>query len=127
VRALALLLIIAACGKGDGTGGGSANTPRDALLAAWKAGGLAPSPFTAVSNSPVGKDCAAGTVNNVDVLVCNFPSAADATAAVDAGLKWVGDTTGISQPKGTVLIVAADRKKADPTGTTLNKLTKLAP
>jgi hypothetical protein len=125
VRALALLLVVAACGKGDGTGPGS--TPRDAVLAAWKAGGLAPTPFTAVSNSPVGKDCAAGTVNNVDVMVCNFPSAAEAMAAVDAGLKWVGDTTGISQPKGTVLIVAADRKKADPKGTTLNKLTKLSP
>ena len=127
MRALAIVLIVAACGKGDGTGGGSASTPRDAVLAAWKAGGLAPSPFAAVATSPVGKDCAAGTVNNVDVLVCNFATADEATAAVDAGLKWVGDTTGISQPKGTVLIVAADRKKADPSGTTLNKLTKLAP
>ena len=122
---IAILLLVAACGKGDGTTAGS--TPRDGVIDAWKKAGLAPSPFAAAASSPVGNDCATGTVNNVDVLVCNFASPAEATAAVDAGLKWVGDTTGISVPKGSVLIVAADRKKADPTGATINMLTKLAP
>jgi len=128
VRALAILFVVAACGKG-GDGGGSAAgaTPRDGVLDAWKKAGLAPSAFTAAQNSPVGKDCAQGSVNNIDVLVCNFASEAEATAAVDAGLKWVGDTTGISTPKGTVLVVAADRKKADPSGTTINKLMKTSP
>ncbi|MEO8846688.1 MAG: hypothetical protein ABI591_27320 [Kofleriaceae bacterium] len=125
MRALAILVVVAACGKGDGTGTGS--TPRDSVLAAWKTAGLAPSAFTAVQNSPVGKDCAQGTVNNIDVLVCNFASEAEATAAVDAGLKWVGDTTGISTPKGKVLVVAADRKKSDPSGATINKLMKTSP
>ncbi len=115
-----LVATLGACGKG---GGGS----RDALLAAWKSGGLAPSPFTAAKDSPVGKDCQTGTVNNVDVIVCSYATADEAKAAQDAGLKWVGDTTGLAQAKGTLLIVAADRKKADPNGTTLNKLIKLAP
>ncbi|HEY0254838.1 MAG TPA: hypothetical protein VGC41_25105 [Kofleriaceae bacterium] len=124
------MLALAACGKGDGkpgAGSAAAATPRDALLASWKTAGLAPSPFAAAKDSPVGHDCEAGTVNSVDVLVCNFASEADAKAAVDAGLKWVGDTTGISQPKGTLLIAAADRKKADPSGATINKLVKTAP
>ena len=127
MRILAILVVVAACGKGDGTGTGSGSTPRDGMLDAWKKAGLAPSAFAAAQNSPVGKDCAQGTVNNIDVLVCNFASEAEATAAVDAGLKWVGDTTGISTPKGTLLVVAADRKKADPKGATINKLMKTSP
>jgi hypothetical protein len=128
LRTLAIsILVVAACGKGDGTGTGSGSTPRDGVLDAWKKAGLAPSAFSPAQNSPVGKDCAQGTVNNVDVLVCNFASDAEATAAVDAGLKWVGDTTGISTPKGKLLVVAADRKKSDPSGATINKLMKLAP
>ncbi len=122
-RAL-ILLALAACGKGDGTTGGSA---RDALLAAWKTAGLAPTGFAAAKDSPVGKDCQLGSINSVDVLVCAYPTADEAKAAQDAGLKWVGDTTGIAQARGTLVIAAADRKKADPTGTTINKLIKTAP
>jgi hypothetical protein len=121
--ALVALLVVAAVGA-CGSGG---NASRDALIAAWKAGGLAPSAFTAVKDSPVGSDCQAGTVNNVDVMVCSYPTADAAKAAQDLGLKWVGDTTGIATPKGPLLIVAADRKKADPKGDTINKLVKLAP
>jgi len=118
--AIVLAVLAAACGSGG-------NASRDALIAAWKTGGLAPSAFTAVKDSPVGNDCQAGTVNNVDVMVCSYPSADAAKAAQDLGLKWVGDTTGIATPKGSLLIVAADRKKADPKGTTINQLVKLAP
>lgn len=125
MKCLLLCLALVACGKGDGTGGGSvAGGPREELLAAWKSAGLAPSGFAAAKDSPVGKDCQLGTVNSIEVLVCSFASADEAKAAQDAGLEWVGDTTGISSPKGTLLIVAADRKKADPTGATINKLMK---
>ena len=117
--ALVGLLVVAACGGSNGSS--------DAVIAAWKAGGLAPSAFTAVKDSPVGKDCKAGTVNNVDVMVCTYPTADAAKAAQDLGLQWVGDTTGIATPKGPLLILAADRKKADPKGDTINKLVKLAP
>lgn len=120
-RAL-ILVLIAACGKGAGGSGA-----RDELLAAWKKAGLAPSAFTAAKDSPIGKDCSAGTVNSVDVVVCAFATPDEAKAAQDAGLQWVGDTTGISQAKGSLLIAAADRKKADPKGETINKLVKLAP
>ena len=120
MKKLALILVLAACGSGG-------NASRDALIAAWKTGGLAPSAFTAVKDSPVGKDCQAGTVNSVDVMVCSYATADEAKTAQDLGLKWVGDTTGISRAKGSLLIVAADRKKSDPKGDTINKLVKLAP
>ncbi len=128
MKRVLLICALAACGKGGKAGdkgdGSAAGGPREDLLAAWKSAGLAPAGFAAAKDSPVGKDCQLGTVNSVEVLVCSFTSADEAKAAQDTGLKWVGDTTGISTPKGTLLIVAADRKKADPTGSTINKLMK---
>jgi len=53
--------------------------------------------------------------------------AAEAKAAEDAGLTWVGDTTGASQAAGKVLVVVADRRKGDPSGRTINQMMKLAP
>jgi hypothetical protein len=74
-----------------------------------------------------GTDCQSGTVGGVDVLLCVYPTPAEAKAAEDAGLGWVGAATGFSQAKGTVLIATADRRKTDPSGRTINQLSKLAP
>ena len=116
-----IALACAACGKG----GGAASGGKDAVIAAWKQGGLEPSAFTP-AQSPVGKDCASGTVNKVDVLICTFASPEEAKQAADAGLQWVGDTTGASRAKGALVIAASDRRKADPSGRTINQLFKLA-
>jgi hypothetical protein len=122
VIALAVALF-AGCGKEGGK-----NTPqassRDAVLESWRKGGLAPSAFTA-AKVDFAKDCQSGTVNGVDVLLCEFPSDAEARTAEDQGLAWVGETTGIARAAGKILIAAADRRKADPSGRTLNQLTKL--
>jgi hypothetical protein len=115
---LLIALLVAACHKTKGP------SSRDGVIAAWKKGGLDPSAFT-TAPSDVGKDCASGTVNKLDVLVCTFPTAADAKAAEDAGLKWIGDTTGASRAQGEELIVVADRKKADPNGKTINQIVTL--
>ena len=133
---LVLVLALAACSKSDGgaastgigsnTPGGAASGPREALLDAWKKGGLTPSPLTAAT-VPVGKDCQSGTVGALDVLLCVFPSKAEAKLAEDAGLGWVGDATGASQAAGPVLVVVADRRKGDPSGRTINQMMKLAP
>jgi hypothetical protein len=115
-------VLVAACGKGTKTGSGA----RDALIDAWKKGGLDTSAFTATTTS-VGKDCATGTVAKLDVLVCTFDSADDAKKAADLGLQWVGDTTGSSQARGAAVIAIADRHKADPHGKTIAQIFKLAP
>lgn len=131
MRALVVFAVLAACGKGGDkapdqhagpTGGGA----RDALLDAWKKGRLDASAFTPATVD-VGKDCTSGTVNKVDVLVCSFGSPADAKAAQDLGLKWVGDTTGSSQARGSLVIAVRDRTKADPSGRTINQIFKLVP
>jgi len=130
---IAGLVAIAAlgCGKADdkpasGGGAGGSGTARDALVEAWKKAGLTPSPMTPATVS-FGKDCQSGTVNNVDVIVCVYPSDADAKAAEQAGLEWVGSTTGAAWSKGGVLVSAADRRKTDPSGRTINQLMKLSP
>jgi len=115
-------LALVACSKaGDGKA-----TPRDAVISAWKADQLAPTSM-APAQVAFAKDCQGGTVSGVDVLVCNFASPADAKAAEDPALAWIGAATGAAQAHGAALIVAADRKKSDPSGRTINKLMKLAP
>ena len=116
------IVLVAGCGKGTKTG----SSARDALIDAWKKGGLETSAFTATT-TPVGKDCATGTVNKLDVLVCTFDSSDDASKAANLGLQWVGDTTGSSQARGAAVIAVADRHKADPHGKTIEQIYKLAP
>jgi hypothetical protein len=115
-------VMLAACGKNSDTSA----TPRDQVLAAWKAEKLEPSAMAAAQVA-FGKDCQSGSVESIEVLVCNFASPAEAKAAEDAGLAWVGPSTGASQARGAALIVLADRKKSDPSGRTINRLLKLAP
>jgi hypothetical protein len=112
---------LAACSKS----GDKSATPRDKVLEAWKAEKLEPS--MAAAQVAFGKDCQSGSVESIDVLLCNFASPAEAKAAEDAGLAWVGQATGASQARGAALIVLADRKKSDPNGRTINRLLKLAP
>jgi hypothetical protein len=101
-------------------------TPRDKVIEAWQQANLSPSAFVAAP-STVGSDCAAGMVGSLDVMLCNFPSAAAAQAAEEPGRGWVGMTTGTAVAKGNVLVAIADRKKADPSGKLINQLMKLAP
>jgi hypothetical protein len=117
-KLLLIAIVLAACSKKTGP------SSRDGVIDAWKKGGLQPSAFTA-AKVDVGKDCSSGTVNKLDVLVCVYPSEKDAKAAEDAGLKWVGDTTGASRAQGETLIVVADRHKADPSGRTINQIVTL--
>src|SRR5689334_23288693 len=88
---LLIAVAVAACSKGS-----VGATSRDGVLDAWKKGGLEASPLTA-TKVDVGSDCATGTVNKLDVLVCSFKSAKEAKAAEDKGLAWVGDNTGASK------------------------------
>jgi len=120
MRVAVLLVALVACSK-DGAKGPSS---REGVVAAWKKGGLEASKLEP-AKTDVGKDCAAGTVSKLDVLVCTFPSAAEAKAAEDKGLAWVGDTTGASRALGVTLVVVADRKKADPNGKVINQLITL--
>ncbi len=119
MRLALVLLVAAACG------GTKADKP-DAAIDAWKKGGLDVSEFKS-TNSTVGKDCSTGTVSKIDVLICRFETPDAAKTAQDLGLQWVGDTTGMSQARGLLVIAAADRRKTDPSGRTINQIFKLLP
>src|SRR5262245_53991597 len=121
--ALAAAVIAVGCSKG----GDAAKGPRDAVLDAWKAEKLAPAAALAPATVAFGKDCQSGTIENLDVLLCNFPTPAEAKAAEEPALGWIGQTTGTAQARGAALVVLADRKKSDPNGRMINKLMKLAP
>jgi hypothetical protein len=116
---LLVVLAAAACSKA-----GNKPTSRDGVIEAWKKGGLEPSAFKEAKVN-VGKDCASGTVNKLDVLLCTFANEKEAKEAEDNGLEWVGDTTGVSKAQGEILIVVADRKKADANGKTMNQIVTL--
>lgn len=128
---------LAACDKGDkaaaaGSASGSAATedkgPRKDLVEAWKKGGLAPSEL-APEQVAFGSDCRKGTVGAIEVLVCQYASAAEAKQQENAGYTWVGENMfgGTSQARGLLLIVAADRQTSDKSGKTMQKLISLAP
>ncbi|MBA3397045.1 MAG: hypothetical protein H0T89_30730 [Deltaproteobacteria bacterium] len=121
------LLVAAACSKDDGTGRGAnaGELSRDSVVAAWKKAGLTTTPLTAATVA-FGKDCQSGTVGGVDVVVCQYKTPDEAKAAEEAGLVWVGDATGMAQAAGKVLVAAADRRKVDPSGRTINQVMKLS-
>ena len=127
MKRLVLLLALASCSKDDGTGRGEASgeLSRDRVVAAWKKGGLEPTPLTAATTT-VGKDCQSGTVNSVDVLVCQFATPDEAKAAEPKGYAWVGEATGTTVVTGKLLVAASDRRKADPSGRTIDKIMKLS-
>lgn len=117
---IALALALAACSK-DGS---TTPSSRGGVVEAWKKGGLEPSQLTPMKTE-LGSDCANGSVNKIDVLVCTFLSASEAKAAEDKGLAWVADRTGAAKALGELPIVVADRRNVDPRGHIINQLITL--
>lgn len=135
---LGVLVGIPACGGKDeaaspeGTSGTKATDDKPKALSeaqqsvvdAWKKDGHEASLKAAAG---FGKDCAAGTIDKLDVVICQYGNADEAKKAEQPGLDWVGTTTGAAWASGSVVIAVADRKKADPHGKTINQLMKSAP
>ncbi|MEZ4404836.1 MAG: hypothetical protein R3B06_32910 [Kofleriaceae bacterium] len=113
------VVVAAALGCGGEAGGD------DATVAAWRKAGLEVSAMTETPAAPYGASaCKAGTVSGVDVVLCSFPTDAAAKAAEEAGLGVVGQATGAALAAGSRLLVVADRRKADPTGRTIDAVTR---
>ncbi len=119
--ALAIILV-AACGSEDKT------PAKDAaqVLERWQKAGLEVGEFEPVEvKSLDGAECRRGAVAGVETTLCRFADDDAAKAAAPAGLKLVANTTGAALPRGPLLLVVADRKGADPSGKTINKMTKI--
>ena len=118
--ALAGVLAGAACGGSEAKPAGD----DDALVAAWRAAKLEVSALTAVDGKAYGsKACRGGTVSSVDVVLCDYGSGEDAQAAAELGLDVIGDATGSALARGTRVLIVVDRRKADPSGRTIDAIT----
>lgn len=126
VLVLIAALAAAACGD-DGKGAPPSTVGGvDGVLEAWKKAGLTVSAFDAADGAKyAGGDCKAGQVNGIDAVLCTYASPELAKAAEPKGLEVVGEATGSSIAEGRVLLVVADRRKADPEGRTINQTTKV--
>ncbi len=118
MRRLLLVALLAACGKGEG--GAVAD-----LVGGWQQAGLEPTPFQPVDGKALGGACRAGKVKGIDATVCEFDDADKAKRAEPAGLAQVGDATGASLAQGRLLLVLADRGRADPTGKNIKEIAKV--
>ncbi len=130
--ALACALALAASGCGDDgearAAGGRAHLPVgvDGVLGQWRGAGLTVSAFDPADGARYGGgDCKAGTVNGVDAVVCLQPTDEAAAAAVESARAAVGLTDGLAAAQGRLVLVLADRRKADPQGRTINQASKL--
>lgn len=122
VRAITAAAMLAAIA----CGGSEAKPARDddALTAAWRAAKLEVSALTAVDGTAYGsKACRGGTVSSVDVVLCDYGSGEDAQAAAELGLAVIGNATGSALARGTRVLIVVDRRKADPSGRTIDAIT----
>jgi hypothetical protein len=118
---VALLAGVGACGDENP---GAATDPKE-VVARWQKAGLEVGAHAVIDKHNLGEaSCARGKVGGVETTLCLYASDEAAKAAQPAGLKAVGKTTGAALPRGPMLLVVADRAKADPDGKTINKITK---
>jgi len=119
---LAAAAALTACGDDKG----AAPSTSAGVVDAWKAAGLTVSALSP-AQLPVlaATSCQSGTINGVEITLCVFPDAAAARAAEPKGLTLVGAATGTSIAQTTMLLVVADRRKVDPSGRTIDRLTRV--
>jgi hypothetical protein len=126
--AVCALLLFAGCGEDQAQASGKGPAPEDeALIAAWKKAGLEVSAFTTADAAPYSAQaCRAGTVGGIDVTVCSYDTGEDAAAAEDPALALLekrGVTTASALARGKKLLVVTDKRKADPSGRSINAIT----
>jgi hypothetical protein len=85
--------------------------------------GLQPGGFAAIDPPPLSAErCQTGAASGLDVTVCEYTTTAAASAAEKKARATIGAHTGAAVVSGTMLLVVADRKAVDPTGTAINTL-----
>jgi hypothetical protein len=94
------------------------------VINSWLQQGLGPADFQAFDGKALGKDakCKQGKLSGIETTICQYPDADAARAARPAGLTHVGEVTGVALPVGTLLLIVADRDKADPLGRKINEI-----
>jgi len=125
MRSISLLAaaaaLLCACGNDKAAPATSA-----AVIKAWKAAGLTISSLSSAQLPALAAaECQSGTINAVDIVLCSYPDEAAATAAQPKGFALVGAATGTAIAQKTLLLVVTDRRKVDPSGRTIDRVTKI--
>jgi len=119
-------LLAAACSKEEKKPSPAAAGGSPAVVDAWKKAGLTVGAFDPVDGAKYGGgDCKGGQVSGIDTVLCTYTTAELAKQAEAQGLETIGEATGSAIAQGAVLLVIADRSKADPQGRTINQMMKL--
>jgi hypothetical protein len=122
-KLILVAMLLAACDHADSKSG--ADRP-DPVVEAWKKAGLTVTALTSADGTAYGsKECKAGQVNGVDVVLCSYADATAAKGAEAKGFEQVGENTGTALSHDGRMLVIADRRKADPEGRTIDQATKL--
>jgi hypothetical protein len=115
--ALALLWPLAACEE-------EPDAASSVVINSWLQQGLGPADFQKLDGKALGKDamCKQSKLKGLETTLCQYPDPAAASAARPAGLAHVGEVTGVALPVGNLLLIVADRDKADPSGRAINEI-----
>jgi serine/threonine-protein kinase len=90
-----------------------------AVIAAWREAGFVAAGFRPVDGTKLsGGDCASGTVQGIEVTLCQYESDQAVRQAKLPARRWIGSARGKVAISDTLLLVVADRKRGDPSGET---------
>jgi hypothetical protein len=132
--AMSMITFLAACSKSEsasksavaaavGANGNSAAFTHP-VLGKWTQAGLTVSIFTADVSGKLGKECHSGTVSGISAILCKHPDDKSAVAAEPTALAWIAESTGSVLSSGSWQLVVVDRANADPSGRSVNAITK---
>ncbi len=97
----------------------------DAQLTAWDDADLEPGGFAEVDASVFGaSECRGGAASALEITLCSFATAAAAADGKTPAENSIGKNTGVVIADGQRLLIVADRRTADPSGKTINRLVK---
>jgi hypothetical protein len=134
--AMAMITLLAACSKSEsgsksavaaavGAKDGNSAAFTHPVLGKWTQAGLTVSIFTADVSGKLGKECHSGTVSGISAILCKHPDDKSAVAAEPTALAWIGESTGSVLSSGSWQLVVVDRANADPSGRSINAITKV--
>jgi hypothetical protein len=121
MRILVVALLAFGCGCAKKTSDGvRLKQVNDAFLAAgFKLDSFHPADATKFS----AERCAAGSLDGIDAMVCEYPNAVADSLGRKAGEDWVAQSvTGAVLSNGNTLLALADRAHADPHGKLIHRI-----
>jgi hypothetical protein len=131
IVAFAALLASSPACSGSGSESEQAEDPRSAAvaapIAALEGAGFDVADLTLV---PAGSqlsavECRGGTIEGLEVRLCEYPDEAAARTAEKKELEALGGApTGLAIAHGAVVLIVVDREGADPTGKTVNRIAR---